>query len=446
MTRYLFIAPFRTLLNLKSDFAHDRSDALSEASRVVIERMRGQLPGHLSAPELDNQGQTRYLGLEQDDLPRFCTPIFSYACAPVERERVEQGLRALAPGTTVAMRRLSLELHDNTIGLCVCDVTLSTPDDRLTLLDDLGTAELFRSFLDDLGATTLEKLYAETRLVFRHAGVMTRRTQWSVFFDITSQAGPTGDHIPKSMLWLARVLVVDHAAEEPDRVADWTTEPSPRRMRVDDSLSLEFNIGNSVLITESQGFESAIQDVLVSLSAGQLYYSVFDIVGRNMKLLNARTSASIHSRELSAFLDQVDNAALFTRIMASDWRDLRFGIQGNRKRVLFEAATVWNMETLIANTLEKTSTASDRVSRLLGRNAIQIQRISELILTFIGGLSVIDIAFSMLTYSESQDFHPDDIPGPMDIMAALPLDMGILLSLFILVLVILLHHVLRTRK
>jgi hypothetical protein len=132
--------------------------------------------------------------------------------------------------------------------------------------------------------------------------------------------------------------------------------------------------------------------------------------------------------------------------MASDWRDLRFGIQGNRKRVLFEAATVWNMETLIANTLEKTSTASDRVSRLLGRNAIQIQRISELILTFIGGLSVIDIAFSMLTYSESQDFHPDDIPGPMDIMAALPLDMGILLSLFILVLVILLHHVLRTRK
>jgi len=428
----------RTLSPVRSPVSADSERRAAESIRAESTNRKCPqlLPDNEALEKFDWPWRNGYGTLDCDNLPVFFQPFECYSIK-VGIDDISSGLGEILDSFYGEIDKCALYLYDDTVSLLQLDVVFYDSGNNVGHLfenDRLDDA------LSESAKLVYQRIvypaYKKYFLSFGGGSLKSSRLEsygfkdpkkLSIFRDVVFDLECPPDSY---VLWTGRYIVAPPAVLESElgeSLCRWVSYQGA----IKDFLEGSQFVSSGNIISFSEDQDRSGDNWLRGLLICQYYNSILYIYSGILKssysqldeclgLLNKKKrSIGVLMEDITCSLDHLE----FTRL---EFNEALVGVQSERAVVVSKACEAWKMEQLIASSLERTDLIRSRISRLVEARKHSLNRSVELILSIIGGVSLVDLVLSLST--ASRDLDDDGIPGLLDIFGWLQPDTSILFS------------------
>jgi len=343
-------------------------------------------------------------------------------------------------------------LFDNTIG--VYEITLQISDEFMSL--DVEMTDKLQLFTNDLCQNIISKYYRNIILPFikkiskldiknnflekiNHYGfpnIQENNLKESDF----QRRTPVG-----KALWVNRTAIVDVEQNiDVNFFNDWIFSEEDKAKIIeklkqsnsDEKNGVYLGWGNNYIYADINN--QVVKDAQKTLILSQYYYAILDSLGQNLSCIIG-TTKNINSfnknKKYRALLNELVNTANLIEINHIDTLQ---NLQGNRESFFRDIIKKWAFDDLFLNIERKKNISQNKIQEQYQISFKKGQTMAELLLFFLGGISLLEFANTLISYWSANSGLKDNIPGLYDIGNLLPPDAILwgaffLLSIFFIV-------------
>lgn len=419
--RFIFSAPFRTNINLKTVNAVDSSDLIYDVLYQAKQDIEGNVPETLSWDipwNKSNNGELQYAALTEDSLPLSATPILklnisNYQCA--------NALIANFAFESLTINSCFVEYYDNTIAILTIDMVFNGIKNTKLFLEnvDKWSTAYCSSVIKYIKPFETSMLFAiakydglNKKQIFLKAG------NFTVFFDRNSLENNA--YIDREeMLWVTRLLLQEQTHIDIELLKTWTQQAELDSMKQQiGSACVAFCTGNSVVFNTMDNAED--RALKVSLSISMYFYVLYDLLNKNLRLMFLNIS---RTKKVPTFIiTNVNQTRSHIEFIENEFSDVLMGLQGVRSRFCKILLDTWNYPDLVGAVQKKKESVGKTVAFILEEKSSRYRRIIESILATVGGIAILDFSLSLFTFASNAKISKDSIPGLIDSTKYLSVD------------------------
>lgn len=400
-------SPIATNLSLKAGL-DPRSDFYSDIVQAIPSRELGIW--------LPNQQQSTYENIEEDsyDLRLFVWTVSDEASSDEIRFHV------YANAITIAQARISL--HENMDAIA------------LEAYAQARTRELIAAHLPELNRL-LEKTENQVPDVYRD-----------------KTRGPIIDPM-QSIHWIARAIVLrEKDLQDPARqslITEWlehTARPGDAKEIIRRDLDFSMTWLNYVIVGDN---EKRARMLYSSMRIAQYFYA-------SQEALNEQTQATISRTYFEKNVRQAQESLVDARARTQMLRikyDIQKGYLNRHKRKIIEdIMTVWDFDTLVDNGARMIDVSTSRITEINTRRAERSSFVTDLILTLIALLTVIELSLYMTEYSRevmsrpALEYNDSNLSWILSSVAAIDTDTVLLSGAFSIITLVLIYAYWKIKK
>ena len=348
-----------------------------------------------------------YGSLDHDALPEFFQPTGLLAI-PIDVVEVEY-----------EARQLDLYLFDDALALAVIDFSILTTAEAL---DDQKISSLVASTLMTVVSPIAKSM---VQALNKDRGNLLAPSNYIHFADY--QATQLTHAEP---LWVARMALLDADTTSPENTRSWRSwgdlPESPS--------SFQVGSGNSICLGTSPTHVNALRSMLLCQFYLALLWQLKGIFSQRISSFNLRIH---HGERLRQSLKVA--ASIEQQIDHLDHINLQFaqaiyGTQGQRRIFLDLISDAWHLNEQAQTVNELAQLLTRRIQRLANERSAFQNRMIQRLLGIIGTLSVVELFLTITSFS--REYPKDDAPGLLDLIALVPLDHMLNMSLLLVAVII----------
>jgi len=168
------------------------------------------------------------------------------------------------------------------------------------------------------------------------------------------------------------------------------------------------------------------------LILAQYYYTVLDNIGLNLSFIVSASKKTPKARDNKAYNTLLKELVTTANIIEIGYIDTLQNLQGNRKIFFKDLAEKWGFDHLISNINKKKEVCENLINQLYQQSFKKGQIMAELLLFFLGGISLLEFANTLVSYWSNNIGINDHIPGIYDIGKYFPPDIILWGAFFLL--------------
>jgi hypothetical protein len=242
-------------------------------------------------------------------------------------------------------------------------------------------------------------------------------------------------------LWVNRTLIQNHDSKiNPDLINKWIFTHSSitdiintlEQYNDDEKNSAYLGWGNNFIYNEINS--NVVKDAKKALLLSQYYYGVLDSLNINLSYIIGQSnyiSKFKESKNYNSLLKELVNIVSIIRV---GYIDTLQNFQGDREFFFRQVIESWSIPELFENIEQKSNVCKEKISEIYKHSMKKSQFIVELLLFFLGGISLLEFVNTLITFWSNKAGTKDDIPGLYDLGAQFSPD-GLLWSGMILLIV-----------
>lgn len=431
-------APFRTDLNLDSKAAVDQEPLVSKLLSTSINATKRHEQSGMAVssqwPAI-RAGNLRYASLKEDYLPRAVTPLFSISYAPTV---TDLAIAEHLGGFSATLTSCRADYFNNTLAILCIELDLDAskqPDGWINQLDAWSTelCALVIGLIKPLEYRIISDLNAPRSKL--RSKVFIHRSNFKAFFDrAESAAVELRPH--EELLWVNRILATEGKPDSCEELYRWTQHDcSPDETLKLGHCTAMLCVGNSLVFGR---FDTSEKSALVnSLICCTYYYALFDIINRNLRILQSRSNTERRSSALG--YERMKRLRTTVDLLSDELSDLMFGVQGSRRRIVEHLMAIWRQKELVNLVQKRADSAGRVIASAFAEQQRRYSKYVEAVLAAIGGVALLDFVVNLFSFASDSTASRDSIIGLVDLAgaiapdAALYIGIGLILALLLAV-------------
>lgn len=433
--RFIFSAPFRTHINLDSVSAVDSFELITNILTEACESLANELPKEIvlsSQWRSDLNSSLHYSSLSEDNLPLTARPLIKMEITEFLRSYEHKNISEMFEQEII--NESYVEFYDNTIAVLFVDISFKNIINQNTFLDYLdkwstkycsGLVRTIKTFEKKIQnkLTKLDLDYEIKNFV--------PNGRFKVFFD-RNLIDPAQVSLSDEMLWVTRICLEVECTSDLDIFSSWTENADLLESKIKlSSSSATFCVGNSLIFGKLAASEySALK---VSLSISTYFYVLYNVLNKNLRIMFLDISNS--KKVSNSIITNINRTTSHIEFIENEFADVIMGLQGLRSKITNILLSTWNYLELIESVSKKKNGVEKNINFILQEKNSKYRRIVESILAGIGGISILDFALNLFTFSSKKIISNDSIPGLIDATKYLSID-GTIYAILLFLLVV----------
>ena len=435
---FIFSAPFRTYFNLSSlEIAGSHVsivDVLAVATQTENLGRESDLAWEIPGEKLE-VGELHYSELSEDFLPDSATPILKLnildGCV-LSQLKSDNNVNRLGQ---FDINTCHISYFDNTVGILSLDISFTEQTDTANLLasvDQWSTnlcASLIR-LISPIEESIRRRIFDIS--TERNIKYFLSPEDFIVFLDISRAYESSKDPILYDrMLWVTRICLCASNEYKYKFFDNWTQQENTLSSSIEiGNAKVAIYVGNSVVVGHLSDMEKS--DINVAFQISTYFYVLYDIFNRNLKEIFLHISTD--RKEDSMKISRVNKIRDHIEYVENEFGDVFLGLQGRRKIVTEKLLQTWSYSKLVDAVQRKKSSVERIIENLLNEQQQKYERVVEAILSAIGGVALLDFILNIFSFTSDENIAKDDVPGMIDLVEHLSVDM--LLNITVIVLVV----------
>lgn len=401
---FLSIAPFRT------PFSSDSELRGGDDSNDLLKGLKALAPLADSFHIKDVDWEFGYGTTQHDHIPSYFRP---FAVLVPKQDAPE-----------LPVESCEIHIYDDGIGV----MFLRWSDDiyqQLVDSEELWT-ELATSYFGQIVQPVFEKTLAAVEAQENNGKTFLKPSNLTLSSALTQ--------LPKAPYWAARAVLSPTNDVLGKDMRDWAI--SGRIAHSESEQFLFAESGNSFVLTAEDDHSTMLRDFYRAMSFCQFYASMVEryqlLFRADFRSLKQQKIGKISKQlkdKVEARLDHLDFVNL-------QYERARAGFQGSRDTLVTALLATWGANAQIENTMGWATVLKKRLDRDLQNRQIRQGRVIKALISFVGGLSLLDLALVLV--NESERHQNDGVTGLLDLAASLPADTALFLAIATLCLAMLL--------
>lgn len=238
-----------------------------------------------------------------------------------------------------------------------------------------------------------------------------------------SEAGESGG----AMTWIARTLVLDpeELADHEELIRNWllnTAQPEHATALLNRTIDYSMTWLNYVVAT---GDPSRLALLCSAMRIAQYFYSRQNTINDRARHTLARAYTLKDIRESQSLLAGARSDIQLLRIQYDTLRSL---LNRSKRRIVDQIMKVWDYEQLVGNGNRMVEASTSRIQEIAAQRAERSSFVTDLILTVITFLAVIDVSLMLSQYSREVmsrpvlEYRDSDLSWILSAVAAIDTD------------------------
>lgn len=446
-------APFRCHFNLhnprvasyKRDYQHFLRDLKNETRHPTKQLLQGfplYMHVDINIPD-EASGEAKFVSMDENSTSyispeiftvSFNTSLFNDADDIFHKAATEASskcnIETIDEHIFPNYDSLKIHIYDNTIAILSLEIDFSFEPgspywSHLDAWTTYFTESLCKTFYKLYIWPLLCKIFAFSTA--RERSFVLTPDHYYVFLDmeipeeLLSIEDPKTNTPPCTMLWVSRTLIF--TSKDHDVLSKWIERalcPEDERIPCDDAWA-HLGWGNNLVDLPCKGFDrNFLAPVWEGSHMSQYYYAAADVVSHNLSGFIGTTyskQSNKNIREVSANMEAVLSSVMILQVAHLDAAGL---MQGTSRVIFNRFEQQWDFNGLLENVQTKVDLCKSNVDQLYRVKNQRNQARSELVLTSLAGLGVVNLAVAIsglaYTLKGTDDGKSEDVlPGIIDL-------------------------------